>query len=181
MVTDGGEWNWSYLEDYLPTEVLMCIATKKVLVRGGAVDQIGWLLNTERQFIVKSAYEIVGPGVNVATDPIWANIHRFNGLLRIKDFLWLVFKGKIMTNVERVLRGFAVDVRCLRCLMEPEDHLLRCYALSIIVWSSVVKPACLQEFITMDLHAWVVMNLQNPSSLEVSCVEWDLLFGAIVP
>ncbi|KAK8977934.1 hypothetical protein V6N11_059563 [Hibiscus sabdariffa] len=103
----------------------MCIATKKVLVRGGAVDQIGWLLNTERQFIVKSAYEIVGPGVNVATDPIWANIHRFNGLLRIKDFLWLVFKGKIMTNVERVLRGFAVDVRCLRCLMEPEDHLLR--------------------------------------------------------
>ncbi|KAK9026496.1 hypothetical protein V6N11_039334 [Hibiscus sabdariffa] len=97
----------------------------------------------------------------VETNLIWVNIHKFQGLPRIKKFLWLECKEKLMTNVERARRGFTMDGSCPRCgaVSEDIDHLLRGCVMSVAIWSSVIKPSRLQEFLYMDLHTWVVVIL----------------------
>ncbi|KAK8609105.1 hypothetical protein V6N13_025412 [Hibiscus sabdariffa] len=105
--------------------------SKRAPIRGESIDQLGWMLNTDRRFMVKSSYDMGVRGMEADVDP---------------------------------------DV----------DHLLRSCAMSIAVWSSVVKPSRLQEFITMDLHAWVNMYLRNSGSFVSSCEDWNMFSRAIV-
>ncbi|KAK8482312.1 hypothetical protein V6N11_030620 [Hibiscus sabdariffa] len=123
--------------------MLLCSAAKKVSVTDGSIDQLGWKLNTDRRFTVKSTYEMWSHGMATEVDPVWAAIHKFQGFPRIKMFLWLACKEKLMTNIDRVCRGFTMDASCPRYRMESEDvnHLLRGYGMSVTVWSLVVKPS----------------------------------------
>ncbi|KAK9031789.1 hypothetical protein V6N11_056077 [Hibiscus sabdariffa] len=72
---------------------------------------------------------------------------------------------KLNTDRRFTIKGFTMDASCPRCRTESKDvdHLLRGCGLSVAVWSSVVKPSRLQEFISMNFHTWVIMNLRNSS------------------
>ncbi|KAK8619482.1 hypothetical protein V6N13_133440 [Hibiscus sabdariffa] len=43
--------------------MLLCSAAKKVSVTDGSIDQLGWKLNTDRRFTVKSTYEMWSHGM----------------------------------------------------------------------------------------------------------------------
>lgn len=46
---------------------------------------------------------------------------------RVKTLLWAIHHGKIMTNKERVHRGFTMDLYCKECpkSIEDIDHIFR--------------------------------------------------------
>ncbi|KAK8521986.1 hypothetical protein V6N12_066556 [Hibiscus sabdariffa] len=60
-------------------------------------------------------------------DCIWKSIHKSRTLPRIKSFLWLVCKDRVLTNAERLRRhNIANTTECVCCgaRVEDLDHLL---------------------------------------------------------
>ncbi|KAK8600934.1 hypothetical protein V6N12_050779 [Hibiscus sabdariffa] len=91
------------------------------------MDIVGWKLQPDLPFSVKTAY-IVRCGAMVGeNEALWKVIHKFQGLQRIKIFLWLLCKNKIMTNAERARRHSIGDDRCPLCLssLEYVNHLFQ--------------------------------------------------------
>ncbi|KAE8689447.1 hypothetical protein F3Y22_tig00110937pilonHSYRG00036 [Hibiscus syriacus] len=87
-----------------------------------------------------------------------------------------------MTNAERMRRHFTANSRCPLCLGMIEDlyHLLRLCPSALAVWSSLVRRDRLHEFITMELTAWIAMNLENASDFVGLVADWDMFFGSII-
>ncbi|KAK9028382.1 hypothetical protein V6N11_068189 [Hibiscus sabdariffa] len=113
--------------------------------------------------MVKSTYVTGGVRLDSSVDPIWSIIHGFKGLPRIKLFLWLACKSKVMTNVERVRHHYTSDDWCPLCFVGPEDvdHLLRRCASSIAIWSCVVKHGRLEEFVSMEFNTWALFSVST--------------------
>ncbi|KAE8735671.1 hypothetical protein F3Y22_tig00000340pilonHSYRG01205 [Hibiscus syriacus] len=78
-------------------------------------------------------------------------------------FLWIVCNDRVMTNVKRMRRHLTTNSICPLCSAPVEDanHLLRLCATALSVWVALVKQEKLQAFITMDMKAWIAMNLSN--------------------
>lgn len=57
----------------------------------------------------------------------WSKIWKFPGPHRVKHFLWLILKQKLLTNSERVRKGIKHDASCHSCGHSMEDamHILR--------------------------------------------------------
>lgn len=53
-------------------------------------------------FTVRSAYNLVAGPVEAGEDDRW--VWKIDGVEKVKIFIWLINKGKILTNVERERR-----------------------------------------------------------------------------
>ncbi|KAK8483781.1 hypothetical protein V6N12_017978 [Hibiscus sabdariffa] len=85
-------------------------------------DFIRWECAVNHKFSVKSAYTVRQSSYVSQMANVWSIIHKFQGLPRLKVFLWLVCHDKIMTNVERVRRHIAEDSGFSICGVAVEDH-----------------------------------------------------------
>ncbi|KAK8478701.1 hypothetical protein V6N11_057300 [Hibiscus sabdariffa] len=87
-------------------------------------------------------------------DSIWKLIHRSRTLPRIKSFLWLVCKDRVLTNAERLRRHIANTAKCVSCgaRVEDLDHLLQ---------------QC-------------PFAKEDPSYFATDQADWDIRFGAII-
>lgn len=89
-------------------------------------DIESWKLNPNEDFSTKSAYWLTNQGANTGTWE-WAFIWRLQIPPRIKTFIWLVAKGKILTNFERAKRRMRIFMYCpMGCrAIEDLNHLFR--------------------------------------------------------
>ncbi|KAE8678663.1 hypothetical protein F3Y22_tig00111402pilonHSYRG00056 [Hibiscus syriacus] len=78
-------------------------------------DVIVWRPSPTGRFSVASAYESLVSSAWEDCNPIWHLLYKLPIPERIRIFLWLVIKQRIMTNEERVRRGFVVDPSRLSC------------------------------------------------------------------
>ncbi|KAL5756987.1 hypothetical protein ACOSQ2_021733 [Xanthoceras sorbifolium] len=104
---------------------------------GYGEDNIIWRGNGGR-FSVKNAYDIASDVENVE-DCHWKFIWKLKLPPKLRHFLWLVFQGKLLTNLQRYVRGLTSDDACPCCHENVEDlnHLFRdCYAAKV-VWNEV--------------------------------------------
>ncbi|MBA0561188.1 hypothetical protein Golob_018037, partial [Gossypium lobatum] len=84
---------------------------------------------------------------------------------RIRVFLWLAHKGKLLTNDERVRWHMASDSRCEFCgEVETVSHVLRCLE-ALAIWVRLFKRDKLDEFLSMELQQWFVLNLSDASHI----------------
>ncbi|KAK8639263.1 hypothetical protein V6N13_137651 [Hibiscus sabdariffa] len=115
MVDGTGHWRWDELVDLLPEDVILrLMATKPPLADGGN-DTLGWKWSKNCHFSVHSAYAMGDVQPQNVTDNVWTAISKFKGTPHIKTFLWLLARGTILTNLERVRHHIAVDNRCGVC------------------------------------------------------------------
>ncbi|KAL4289737.1 hypothetical protein GQ457_14G014320 [Hibiscus cannabinus] len=99
--------------------------------------------------------------------------------------------------------GFAADAKCwnesvqgnftvksayiIRCgptvpddaLIEDVNHLLRWCPQAIGIWTSLIKPDFLHQFLTMNIKEWVYLNITDAARMANHPEDWDLLFGSI--
>ncbi|KAL4355451.1 hypothetical protein GQ457_06G008470 [Hibiscus cannabinus] len=148
---------------------------------GFAADAECWKGTVQGNFTVKSAY-IIRCGPTIPDDgKLWKTLNKYRGLQRIKIFLWLVCLERVMTNSERVRRHISDNAGCSLCgaLIEDVNHLLRWCPQAIGIWTSLIKPDFLHQFLTMNIKEWVYLNLTDAAQMANHPEDWDLLFGSI--
>ncbi|KAL4386745.1 hypothetical protein GQ457_09G012620 [Hibiscus cannabinus] len=182
MVDLNGDWNWQLFQHMLPHHVLLRIAAIRAPLPLLGADNVGWRGGIMDRFSVKAAYKVRMADTPQVTDKVWEIIHKHRGLQRIRVFLWLVCRNKIMTNVERGRRQLTTDTYCPVCNSYPEDvdHVLRSCASTAAVWCSIIKSDKVNEFFSLSISEWIVINLTKPDYFVSHEAEWDILFGALV-
>jgi hypothetical protein len=100
------------------------------------VDTICWALTKNRQFSIASLYKHCASSgvIDVRMEEMWnARIP-----LKVRNFSWLVFQGRIQTTDNLSRKAWRGEVRCKFCIqVENVDHLIFTCPLSAFVWSVI--------------------------------------------
>ncbi|KAK8556750.1 hypothetical protein V6N12_003145 [Hibiscus sabdariffa] len=115
MLHADGNWNVSRLSELLDHAVVPHVLGVLSPSFDAARDRVAWRLTPTGAFTVASAYEgFLSPSWDVC-DPKWSSIWSLPVVQRVRMFLWLVLRQRLMTNVERVRRGLSSDPSCSSC------------------------------------------------------------------
>ncbi|KAE8715943.1 hypothetical protein F3Y22_tig00110156pilonHSYRG00017 [Hibiscus syriacus] len=146
------------------------------------MNALGWKWSVDRNFSVKSAYELRRGISNDVTHKVWEVISKYRGLQRIKFFLWLLANDQLLTNTERVRRHMATTSNYGICGQtgESSDHLFRQCYMAMAIWSTLVKTEKLEDFCTRDIRNWMQINIASPGFYAREENDWDLRFGSIL-
>ncbi|KAK8987526.1 hypothetical protein V6N11_027276 [Hibiscus sabdariffa] len=127
MVANDGNWNWDAFCHHLSDHVLENIAAINQPSSSLLIDKPGWVWDKYMTFSVKSTYIHRNHQPSNPACPFWRTIQQFKGPQRIQSFLWLLYKGHILTNVECIRCHLADDPSCPSCSagLEDIDHLVR--------------------------------------------------------
>ncbi|KAH1089937.1 hypothetical protein J1N35_017194 [Gossypium stocksii] len=96
-----------------------------------SLGQLGFGVPTEVSW--KSWTQIVSPLIrdnliwSVGDDRLWDILWKFHGPHRIRFFIWLALKQRLLTNTKKLRRGFGSSSPCGLCGHDYEDvlHILR--------------------------------------------------------
>ncbi|KAK8678981.1 hypothetical protein V6N13_144456 [Hibiscus sabdariffa] len=113
---------------------------------------------------------------------VWKAVAGFRGLQRIKSFLWLLAKDRLMTNAERVQRHLTSIAHCYACGASTESahHIFRECPTAVAIWRGLIKPDKWVEFMGLNVLEWLHLNLVSPAYFVTVSDDWDLRFGAIL-
>ncbi|CAN1131368.1 Putative ribonuclease H protein At1g65750 [Linum perenne] len=88
-----------------------------------------WIWGREKsgEFTIKSAYNLICQIDEVPVSTIWTTIWKWGGPNRIRHFLWLAAKDRLLTNATRKRRGMCQEAKCEFCLIGEEtvSHVLQ--------------------------------------------------------
>ena len=103
-----------------------------------SLDTISWKWSTTGAFTVKSTYDRL---IVNNTEESFSRIWKAKLPYKIKNFLWLVENGAILTKDNMVKRGWQGDPSCRFCEnIETIQHLFFECSLARVVWSIVAIP-----------------------------------------
>lgn len=87
-------------------------------------------------FFVKTTYKILKEGDWNPKNEKWKSVWKIPGSQRVCFFIWTALQGRLLSNVERVRRGLAVDPSCPICGYHSKDilHILRDCTIAKEVW-----------------------------------------------
>ncbi|KAK8630332.1 hypothetical protein V6N13_079130 [Hibiscus sabdariffa] len=182
MVDELGNWDWPKLQPLLPHNVLLHLSAIKPPRSGFTCDFPGWARSHDRTFSVRSAYEALRDSSLSVSNAAWKVIAGFRGLQRIKTFLWLLAKDRLLTNAERVRRHLSSSARCEACgaAVESAQHIFRECPIAVAVWKGLIKRDKWVEFMSLGSLEWIRRNLSSPTHFAIALADWDLHFGVIL-
>ena len=113
-VLEGG-WNCNLLSGILPPTIIAMISGLLTPNLFEELDSIVWLPNKDGNFSVQSAYYEIAQHSCLGKNPLFDMIWSWEGLERIRIFLWLVSNEFLHTNAFRSYRHMAQLDFCSRC------------------------------------------------------------------
>ncbi|CAN1244571.1 Putative ribonuclease H protein At1g65750 [Linum perenne] len=127
FVLPDGNWDVARLSNCLHNDALVQVHGMTPPCEHLGDDSIVWGLEASGKFNIKSAYLLVKDIAHDGQDTLWRKVWNWEGMTKIKQFMWLVSHGKLMTNEERRRRHISVDATCTECQAPCEniDHILR--------------------------------------------------------
>ncbi|KAK8981729.1 hypothetical protein V6N11_028134 [Hibiscus sabdariffa] len=104
-----------------------------------ACDALSWNSTPTVIFSVASAYAHLLEPAWEAIDPKWSWVWSLAVTPRIRMFIWLILKQRLMTNEERCRRGLSSNASCLccGCVSESIIRILRDYSPTRALWHSI--------------------------------------------
>lgn len=117
----GQGWNRELLRGLLPSSVESQLSAFILREDEGSLDGLCWGPSPSGQFSVRTAYSLATDSESLPTNKIWKQILKIEVPQRIRAFIWLVYHGKMLSNMERAKRGFTSDVYCKCCPGFVED------------------------------------------------------------
>ncbi|CAN1835862.1 Putative ribonuclease H protein At1g65750 [Linum perenne] len=176
FVLPDGNWNVELLSNCLPHGALV-----QVIGMGPPCDQLGddevaWGLEANGGFSVKSAYMLVKELDLSNEDNVWKKVWTWEGPAKIKQFMWLVTHGKLMTNEERRRRHIAPDANCPECQepCESVEHVLRKCNLAQLVWKEMLPPPAGAQANLCFLDWWMEGITNSQTRLLFGVTAWLL-------
>ncbi|CAN1121954.1 Putative ribonuclease H protein At1g65750 [Linum perenne] len=139
MVNNEGQWDYQKLEMLLAPEAVDVVAGMSPPQANKGEDDWVWGLESLGHFSIKTAYNLICETNFRPISRWWRAVWKWNGPNRIRHFLWLVVRDKLLTNEVRCQRGFSSDAICSRCSSETESilHILRDCDFAREAWSAV--------------------------------------------
>ncbi|CAA0836345.1 Peptidyl-prolyl cis-trans isomerase PASTICCINO1 [Striga hermonthica] len=179
FTTASGEWNWSAFSHLLPAAVLLQITAVPPphASRGG--DKLYWCHSSTGSFSTRSAYSSLVQEPSVAVRALWKAIWAWPGPPRIRTFLWLLTRNRLLTNSERCRRHMSSSDGCVLCGLEEETslHVVRDCLLAKTVWNRLLLEAVSSQFFNLPLDHWLELNLLHGADIGHM---WDRTFGVVV-
>ncbi|KAL4333564.1 hypothetical protein GQ457_07G033850 [Hibiscus cannabinus] len=154
VLNDRGEWDIAQLSTvFMATAVPYILGIKPPNPNSGP-DMCVWRWTDHQEFVLKSAYQQCVPPVLGVPDPLWKHIWRLHVPQRIRCFLWLACRQKLMTNLERCKRKLTDDSFCPVCNREVETiiHIFRDCVYLRQYWRRFVPQAILSTFFSSDVQ-----------------------------
>ncbi|KAE8690784.1 hypothetical protein F3Y22_tig00110893pilonHSYRG00506 [Hibiscus syriacus] len=136
FVDNTGRWNFSKLAELVNPEALAYIASVKPPDPHDSDDRPVWRWSSDHHFHVRSAYVKLLESDRGDVDSTWKRIWTIKLPQRLRFFLWLILKEKVMTNFERSKRMLTDNPSCPACNCPSETilHVLRDCPYARMVW-----------------------------------------------
>ncbi|KAK9011773.1 hypothetical protein V6N11_039855 [Hibiscus sabdariffa] len=182
MLHADGNWNVSRLSELLDHAVVPHVLGVLPPSFDAARDRVAWRLTPSGAFTVASAYEgFLSPSWDVC-DPKWSSIWSLPVAQRVRMFLWLVLRQRLMTNVERVRRGLSSDPSCSSCGCYSETilHILRDCPPVRSFWKSIIPQVEHECFFGSSLDHWVAMNIKTSRAIGPNTPHWSCFFPSFL-
>ncbi|QHO15365.1 Putative ribonuclease H protein [Arachis hypogaea] len=158
-ITVAGEWNVTYLQNFLTEDILSTIRAMPPTMDSMGQDTLTWELTNDGEFAVSSAYSALAQHEE-EQDQVWTLIWRWKGPHRIKVFLWMVVHKKILTAKRRA-RMFQKNPSCHKCdsVKESVLHVLRDCPWTSRVWTKLIHPSDIYLFFKAPFDSWIRWNM----------------------
>ncbi|KAF7831717.1 ribonuclease H [Senna tora] len=150
-VDRNGCWDATGLSKVLPDYVIKKILAVLVPCDVLCNDFLCWSLTGNGNFLVKSAYEGISRTDQDDGWHDWMKIWKWRGPQKVKTFMWLAAKERLLTNQVRWRRG------------------------SKLMWRRLVHPRYWGEFFQLSITDWIGRNLSKKWG--VCNEDWDIMFG----
>ncbi|CAH9100084.1 unnamed protein product [Cuscuta epithymum] len=135
FITSNKEWNVGKLEEMLPKDVVDNVRAVPLSMEEDIQDGVFWRLSGTGEITIKSAYEACF-FMQMEDNMNW--IWNISVPEKVRCFLWLIRKNKILTNIERVRRHLSDDHICHICNDEDETvlHMVRDCTFAALCWKN---------------------------------------------
>ncbi|XP_056697578.1 uncharacterized protein [Spinacia oleracea] len=169
-------WKTDIFADYLPANILQIIESFELQEDPEAIDTVYWNGSASGGFTIKSALQLIRNDEEEDTPNPWKHIWKLKLPQRLRFFLWLVFRDRLMSNKNRVLRGLTQDASCKVCgaLEEDVEHILRKCPAAISLWSKFPWIPN-NEFLNQPFHMWLDSNLNENN--QAWAENWYIVFA----
>ncbi|OMO81305.1 reverse transcriptase [Corchorus capsularis] len=171
-MTDGGGWNMEKIFLELPMELALKVIGYPLPNVSSPQDRKIWKFSPNGIFTTKSAYQSLIEDDMVPLGGDWSWFWKIPLPARWLHFIWLVRRGRLLTNSLRATWGMGNDPKCHLCGLEEESlvHILRDCPTSRKVWDYFGKPLN-----SDSLMQWLDDNLALRTLHDR--VEWRIIFG----
>ncbi|GLT74663.1 hypothetical protein SLA2020_464490 [Shorea laevis] len=144
-IKEGQQWNHELLHYLLPPPQVEEILAIPLSSEDCLQDKIIWKANAAGSFSVASAYHLIQdnkPALPLQ-DRRWKWIWKLECPERVRMFVWLLLRNRVMTNSVRYERHLTDSTLCPRCGSSQESsiHLLRDCYYARQVWELMVGPS----------------------------------------
>ncbi|MBA0776607.1 hypothetical protein Gotri_011576 [Gossypium trilobum] len=109
MITEEGSWNLELFHVRLPNEVLNQFVIIPPSHPYVGANRVTWMGTSIGSFIIKSAYKMIKGSSWNSKDEIWNITWKYQRPPRVRIFIWLDLKHRLLTQVERRKRGITND------------------------------------------------------------------------
>ncbi|KAL1084814.1 hypothetical protein V6Z11_D08G006800 [Gossypium hirsutum] len=116
---------------------------------------------TMGQFSVSTAYKHLVAGSLESKEEHWKHLWKLRAPFRVKHFLWLLYKERVLTSFERCRRGFSDDASCPPCGHDVETNSLH------------------GAFFRGELSFWLTNKIPNVTHVSLLNVPWEVLFAIV--
>ncbi|KAK8994730.1 hypothetical protein V6N11_045803 [Hibiscus sabdariffa] len=145
-------------------------------------DMPTWRLNVSQTFDIKSAYTSLMDNLWDTKSQIWKMIWSLRVPQRLRIFLWLTLKGRLMTNAERFRRSLCSHTICPCCQSTDESvlHVLHDCSHALEVWNRLIPPMGNASFYSGGIIDWLHSNVTRNELHPICGLPWQVLFVSII-
>ncbi|CAN1181294.1 Putative ribonuclease H protein At1g65750 [Linum perenne] len=176
MTLEDGSWNFDALDSLLQPEMVDVIAGMHPPRRDSGEDDWIWGREKSGEFTIKSAYNLICQIDEVPVSTIWTAIWKWGGPNRIRHFLWLAAKDRLLTNATRKRRGMCQEAKCEFCHVGEEtvSHVLRECLFAREVWNRTRRELLSEADWQLPLSDWIETFIKSDNGLQFGIVCWFL-------
>ncbi|KAL8138904.1 hypothetical protein V2J09_004905 [Rumex salicifolius] len=157
---------------HLSPNILLKMAAIRIDTEANVNDSIHWKHFASGDYDVASTYRVCAQDRIHTTpaSPFFKTIWKLAVPARVKMFLWIVLKGKLVTNSEHHRRHLVPSNLCSICMRSPENliHLFRDSEDAKKIWSPLLPSHVRLTFFRDALALWMSKNLENKYRLDRS-------------
>ncbi|CAN1787955.1 Putative ribonuclease H protein At1g65750 [Linum perenne] len=134
-----GQWDFDSINKFLLPAMVDLIAGMTPPHQDRGPDDWIWGCEKSGIFSIKSAYNLICRAESDNEAEKWKCVWKWTGPYRIRFFLWLAAKERLLTNAARMRRGFTQDASCPFCANNEESisHILRDCSFAAETWRHV--------------------------------------------
>ncbi|MBA0826368.1 hypothetical protein Goarm_011224, partial [Gossypium armourianum] len=127
MIKEEAMWNLDLFHVWLPNEIISRIVSIPPPQQSTGSNKVAWAGTSTGSFFIKSAYKTIKKSSWDLKKDFWNLPRKYKGPQRVQIFIWLAFKQRLLTQVERLKRSIANDEYYTICRVTQEDimHVIR--------------------------------------------------------